>query len=161
MWEWIFRFTCLDLGTSWRWVVSFMPLPLYMRGKSSRYPLDRRLGGPQSQSGRRGEEKTLDPPGTRTTTPWSSSPYPVAIPTELSRDDGRRDKIPHIDKFFFLEMSQSFQNFAWSAQTSKEWSLLYPTRTLFKIKRLHSVPECVCVFPFILRLNNNYFSMQH
>jgi hypothetical protein len=30
-------------------VVSFMPLPLYPRGKSPRYPLDRRLGGPQSE----------------------------------------------------------------------------------------------------------------
>jgi hypothetical protein len=34
-------------------------------GKSPRYPLDRRLGGPQSQSGRRGEEKNLDPTGAR------------------------------------------------------------------------------------------------
>jgi hypothetical protein len=42
-----------DLGTSWRWMVSFAPLPLYLRGKSPRYPLDRRLGGPQSQPGRR------------------------------------------------------------------------------------------------------------
>jgi hypothetical protein len=43
-------------------VVSFMPLPLYPRGKSSRYPLGRRLGGPQSQPGRRGEDKILPPP---------------------------------------------------------------------------------------------------
>jgi hypothetical protein len=51
----------LDLGTSWRWVVSFMLLPLYSRVKSPRYPLDRRLGGPQGQSGRRREDKLLDP----------------------------------------------------------------------------------------------------
>jgi hypothetical protein len=50
-------------------VVSFTPLPLYPRGKSPRYPLDRRLDGPQSRSGRRGEEKILDPTGTRTPTP--------------------------------------------------------------------------------------------
>jgi hypothetical protein len=31
----------LDLGTRWRWVVSFMPRPLYHRGNSPRYPLDR------------------------------------------------------------------------------------------------------------------------
>jgi hypothetical protein len=37
-------------------VVSFTPRPLY-----TRYPLDRRLGGPQSRSGRRGEEKVLEP----------------------------------------------------------------------------------------------------
>jgi hypothetical protein len=39
-----------------------------------RYPLDRRLGEPQSRSGRFGEEKILDPIGTRTPTPQSSSP---------------------------------------------------------------------------------------
>jgi hypothetical protein len=38
-------------------VVSFTPMPLYPRGKSLRYPLDRRLGGPQSRSGRLREEK--------------------------------------------------------------------------------------------------------
>jgi hypothetical protein len=30
----------LDLGTRWRWVVSFTPQPLYPQGKSLRYPLD-------------------------------------------------------------------------------------------------------------------------
>jgi len=35
---------------SWlrRWVVSFTPRPLYPQGKSPWYPLDRRLGDPQS-----------------------------------------------------------------------------------------------------------------
>jgi hypothetical protein len=33
----------LDLGTSWRWVVSFTTQPLYPRGKSPRFPLDRKL----------------------------------------------------------------------------------------------------------------------
>jgi hypothetical protein len=44
------------------------------RVKSPRYPLDWRMGGPQSWSGRRGEEKCIDPTGTRTATPRSSSP---------------------------------------------------------------------------------------
>jgi hypothetical protein len=39
----------LDLDTSWKWVVSFTPWPLYPRGKSTWYTLDRRLGGSQSQ----------------------------------------------------------------------------------------------------------------
>jgi hypothetical protein len=43
-------------------VVSFTPRPLYSQGKSPRYPLDRRLGGPQSRSGRGGEEKNSQPP---------------------------------------------------------------------------------------------------
>jgi hypothetical protein len=37
--------------------------------------LYRRLGGPQSRSGRHGEVKILDPTGTRTPTSQSSSPY--------------------------------------------------------------------------------------
>jgi hypothetical protein len=54
----------LDLGTRWRWVVSFTPRPLYPKKKSPWYPLDRRLGGPQSRSGRGGEEKNSQtPPG--------------------------------------------------------------------------------------------------
>jgi hypothetical protein len=48
----------LDLGTRWRWVVSFTPQPLYPQGKTlPRYPLDRRLSGPQSLSGVGGEEE--------------------------------------------------------------------------------------------------------
>jgi hypothetical protein len=50
-----------DLGTRWRWVVSFTPRPLYPQGKSPWYTLDRRLGGPESRSGRGGEEKNFQP----------------------------------------------------------------------------------------------------
>jgi hypothetical protein len=42
-------------------VVSFTPRPLYSQGKSPWYPLDRRLGGPQSRSGHRVEEKNSQP----------------------------------------------------------------------------------------------------
>jgi hypothetical protein len=40
----------LELGTRWRWVVSFTPQPLYPQGKNPWYPLYRRLGGLQSRS---------------------------------------------------------------------------------------------------------------
>jgi len=42
-------------------VVSYTPQPLYPSGKEPppRYPLDGRLGGLHSQSGRGGEEKKL------------------------------------------------------------------------------------------------------
>jgi hypothetical protein len=53
----------LSLGTSWRWVVSFTSRP-----QIPWYALDRRLGGPQKRSGRRGAEKIVDPTGTRTLT---------------------------------------------------------------------------------------------
>jgi hypothetical protein len=49
------------------------PGQVYPWGKSPLYPSDRRLGGPQSRSGRRGEEKILDPTGTRIPIPRSSS----------------------------------------------------------------------------------------
>jgi hypothetical protein len=62
----------LNLGTSWRWVVSVTLRPLYPRRNSFPYQLDRRLGGPQSQYGRRGEEKIIDFTGTRTPNPQSS-----------------------------------------------------------------------------------------
>jgi hypothetical protein len=46
----------LNLGTRWEWVVSFMPWQLYIWGKNLWYPLDRRLGGPQCQSGHCGKK---------------------------------------------------------------------------------------------------------
>jgi hypothetical protein len=51
-----------DLGTGWRWVVSFTPRPLCPQGKSPLYPLDRRLGGPQRRSASGGEEKNSQAP---------------------------------------------------------------------------------------------------
>jgi hypothetical protein len=58
----VYLHTFFDLGTRWRRVVSFTPQPLYPQGKSPLYPLDRRLGGPQSRSGRGGEDKNSQPP---------------------------------------------------------------------------------------------------
>jgi hypothetical protein len=52
----------LDFGTRWRWVVRFMPWLFYPQGKSSWYPFDRRLGGPQSHSAHGGDEKNSQPP---------------------------------------------------------------------------------------------------
>jgi hypothetical protein len=64
-------------------VVSVKPWPLYPR-----YPLDRRLGGPQSRSGRRGEEKILDPTGTRNSDPSVVSRYTdCALPAPTYDDD--------------------------------------------------------------------------
>jgi hypothetical protein len=44
-------------------VVSFTSRPVYRCGTSPRYPLDRRLGVPQSQSKRCAEKKNLAMPG--------------------------------------------------------------------------------------------------
>jgi hypothetical protein len=61
----------LVFGTSWRWMVSFTPRPLYRRGNSPRNPLNRRLGGLQSRSGQF-QEKILNSTRTRTPTPRSA-----------------------------------------------------------------------------------------
>jgi hypothetical protein len=50
--------------------------PLYPQGKSTWYQLDRRLGGPQSRSGRGGEEKILSP--RRESNPRIPTVQPVA-----------------------------------------------------------------------------------
>jgi hypothetical protein len=53
----------LNLSTRWRWVVSFTPQPLYHRGKSLRYRLERRLGRFQSRSKCREDKNILPLPG--------------------------------------------------------------------------------------------------
>jgi hypothetical protein len=60
--EWLYRLRFLDLGTSLRWVVSFTPRPPYPRGTSSLLVV---LNVPQNRYGRYGEEKILEPIGTR------------------------------------------------------------------------------------------------
>jgi hypothetical protein len=44
----------LNTGITWREVVSFTPRLLYLRGKRPRYPVNRRVAGPQSWSGHTG-----------------------------------------------------------------------------------------------------------
>jgi hypothetical protein len=51
----------IDLGTRWKWVVSFTPRPLYPQGKRPWYTLDRRLGGPQSRLGHPAPAETRAP----------------------------------------------------------------------------------------------------
>jgi hypothetical protein len=71
-WEHMGNWRC-GLITRWRWMASFTPLMLYPQGRSPRYPLDRRLGGPQSQSGHREEEKNLTLSGIEPRPPAHSS----------------------------------------------------------------------------------------
>jgi hypothetical protein len=59
--EWRYCSTILDLSTRWRSVVSFRHQLLYPWEKSTQYPSDRRLGGPQSRSKCCGEERNLAP----------------------------------------------------------------------------------------------------
>jgi hypothetical protein len=58
MLEWRYIFTILDLGTRWK-VVTLHALAALPREEWTRYSLVRRENGPQSRSGRCGEEKNL------------------------------------------------------------------------------------------------------
>jgi hypothetical protein len=60
---WRYSVIIVNLGTRWRRVVSFTLLPHCLWESSLRYPLYRRLGGPQSRSCRyRGETNLLPLP---------------------------------------------------------------------------------------------------
>jgi hypothetical protein len=72
-----------DLGTTWSWVGSFTIRPPYPQRKSPCYPLERRMGGPQSRSGHGGEEKNSQTlPGLE---PPIIQPVAQRYTTELSR----------------------------------------------------------------------------
>jgi hypothetical protein len=68
----------LHLGTSWSWVVSFTPRPLYTREIAPSTYCE--CPWPRSRYGRR-KGKILDPTGIRTPTDLPSRPLQVAIPT--------------------------------------------------------------------------------
>jgi hypothetical protein len=54
--EWRYSSIIIDLGNTWRQVVSFTPRSLYPM-KDSPYPMHRKLAEPQSRSGRCGAEE--------------------------------------------------------------------------------------------------------
>jgi hypothetical protein len=57
--EWRYSSTVFHLRTRWLWVVSFMPQPLYLQGKSLGCPWCRRLSASKSPFWRCGEENNL------------------------------------------------------------------------------------------------------
>jgi hypothetical protein len=89
--EWSYTSTILDLGTRYVWVVSFTPRTLSPRGSRSRHTLDRRLGGPQSRSGRCREKKNLDPTGIWTLAVQAVARCHTSLAILTTRD-GRRKR---------------------------------------------------------------------
>jgi hypothetical protein len=91
----------LDIGTSWRCVISFTPRRFSPRRKSPRYPLDMRLGGPQGRYGRYSKVKILAGTETRTPNPRSFSLKPAAIPTDyaiVGLGVSHSERWPHLSK---------------------------------------------------------------
>jgi hypothetical protein len=87
-------------------------MPLYPQGKSPWYPLDRRLDGPQSRSGRGGEEKnyqpllgleppTIQPVAQRCTIGLSRVPFETLQDAEISKTDARLNFEPKINCFAY------------------------------------------------------------
>jgi hypothetical protein len=68
-----------------KWLVSFSALLLYTWGKSSQFASDRTLRRPWSRSEWYREEIILEPTGTQTPTPQSSSSRSTAVPTAIPR----------------------------------------------------------------------------
>jgi hypothetical protein len=81
----------LIFGTRWGWVASLTPRLLYLR-----CPLDRRLGGPQSQSGRGGGEEKKHPTPCWEQNPGSPAPSLVTILTELPRFPSNKHKRDYV-----------------------------------------------------------------
>ena len=63
-----------NLCTRWKWVVNFMPQLLYPQGKEPQYPLNKRLGGPQSWSGHFWRKEKKNPLHLHRFKPWTIQP---------------------------------------------------------------------------------------
>jgi hypothetical protein len=106
----------LDLGTRWRWMVSLTPRPLYPQGKSPWYPLDRRLSGPQSRSGRGRAEKNsrplpgLEPPIIQPVAQLTvTTKYKTTLLTELLGPASRNPPPPNLDTDFLHSFQKGFE----------------------------------------------------
>jgi hypothetical protein len=115
MGEFWYSSTILDLSTRLRWLVNFTPRPLYSRENSPSYPLNRRLGEPQSRSGRCGEEKNLLPLPRIESRPSSPSLYRLYVGCYRAVAVAFRIFVwwtePTFEEYFLLRCSNSSPTF--------------------------------------------------
>jgi hypothetical protein len=105
-------------------VVSFTARPLYPHRNSPRYLLNRMLGGPQSRSGRGGEEKNSQPPsGIEPQNPGRPARSPALGYQGVKRPGHEADHSPPS-----------------SAEVKNAWSY-----TSAPPIRLHGVVICTCI----------------
>jgi hypothetical protein len=113
----------LDLGTRWRWVVSFTRRPLYPHGNSPRYPLDRRLGGSES---REPVVKRKIPRPCRSSSLWPSA-VPLSYPGPCSKFRKVKAKLSTPWRRSG-EWSYSSTPSLTSALDGSKWSASHPSR---------------------------------
>jgi hypothetical protein len=106
-----------------RWMFSFAPRPLNLRGKSVRYPLNKWLGGSQNRSGRRGEERILDPTGTLSV---PLAVQPVASPYTDCAIDGASDICG-----LSMGVTQDQSSYYYFIPVAPSWSIEHPWNTSF------------------------------
>jgi hypothetical protein len=89
-WCWVTAPCILDLGTRWKWVVSFMPWLLYSEAKIQQYTMDRRLGGLQSWYGHGSEEKKFPAPAPAPARKLNSNHPAHSLVTILTKTDYKK-----------------------------------------------------------------------
>jgi hypothetical protein len=104
------------------------PAALYPRGKGSRYPLYRRLGGPQSRSGHRGYRKNpLSLPGIEPRSPGcparSQTLYCLSYPGSIRHEQWRAK----LGTFLLLPVFVSLYSFPSLFLLTLSWSLFLPS----------------------------------
>jgi hypothetical protein len=118
MGEWRYNSTILSLVTRWRWVVSFMPLPLY-----SQYPLYRRLVGPRAGLDVMEEKNRLPLLGIELQLLSCPACNLVALPTEL----------PQLHIIFTILNLKQFFTIHWSVDCWLQFSFV-SSQTLITIE---------------------------
>jgi hypothetical protein len=126
----------LDLGTRWRLVVSFTPRQLYSQRKSLRYPLDRRLGGPQTSSGSGGEEKNSQPPP-------GIEPQNPDRPARSRTSTNQNEIIPTFSVQIQLKFNRIFFFFFFASEKKRAAilrNITFPSAFICFLQRTHTVP---------------------
>jgi hypothetical protein len=83
----------INLCTRWRLLVGFKSLPVYLRGKDTRYTLDSGIDGPQSWSGCGGEEKKSHHCTPRQVNLDRPARNLITVLTELSQSRGQETEL--------------------------------------------------------------------
>jgi hypothetical protein len=133
----------LDLGTKWRWVVSFMLLPFYPQRESPWYPLDRRLGGPHIRSGRGGEDKNSQP------LPGLELPIIQSVAQRCTTE---------ISRLLYVILNDDDMEPGYLSGTALNNNILYETCLQFQAVKCYWLEQDSILWPFVqirqLNINN-------